>query len=137
MTGLTDTSSGGDVLALQEALQVPHLEMRDGEPQQRARAQQAAGRAHGAAAAPQAAAAVVALALAAHALPLEHAELHRAALARHLASVACQSDLDLPLSFIAYHAPTPVAAFRACMPPYRYNEFTTFCLLLRCIWYFL
>ncbi|KAI8435436.1 hypothetical protein MSG28_003743 [Choristoneura fumiferana] len=58
---LTDAAAGGDVLALQETLQVADLEVHDGDALQRARGQRAARRAHRAAAAPQARAAVTSL----------------------------------------------------------------------------
>lgn len=85
---LTDTSSRGDVLSLQEALQITDLEVRDRAPRQRPGGQHAARRTHGTTTSPQAPAAVVPFALITHALPLEHAKLHGAALARHLAFVA-------------------------------------------------
>lgn len=103
----TDASPGGDVLSLQEALQVAHFEVCDGLPGERASGQHPARCAHGTTAAPQAAAAVVALAFAARSLALEHAELHRAALARHLTAPA---SLHYRL---AYSAPrTPVLQMR-------------------------
>lgn len=85
---LTDAAAGGDVLALQEALQVADLEVQDGEALQRARGQRAAGRAHGAAAAPQARAAVEALAFRARPLAPEHTELNSTTFARHLTAPA-------------------------------------------------
>lgn len=86
--GLTDTAPCGDVLALQEALQIAHLQGGDAVARQRPRGEHPARRTHGAAAAPQAAAAVVALALAARSLAPEYAELHGAAFARHLTAMA-------------------------------------------------
>lgn len=80
----TDTSSGGNILALQEALQVPDLEVADGLSRQRPGGEHSAGGAHDAAAAAQAAAAVVPLAFTAGPLPSEHAELHGTTFARHI-----------------------------------------------------
>lgn len=80
----TDTTSGGNILALQEALQVPDLEVADGLSRQRPGGEHSAGGAHDAAAAAQAAAAVVPLAFTAGPLPSEHAELHGTTFARHI-----------------------------------------------------
>lgn len=103
----TDASPGRDVLPLQKALKVAHLEVGNGLPSERAGGQHPARHAHGAATAAQAAAAVVAFTLAACTLALEHAELHRAALARHLTAPA---SLHYPL---AYSAPrTPLVQLR-------------------------
>lgn len=106
---LTDAAAGGDVLALQEALQVAHLQVGNGVSVQRPRGKRSARRAHGAATAPQAAAAVVPLALATSAFPLEYAELHGAALAGHLTAVtvtvsSCRN--HLPCSDASARPPT-------------------------------
>lgn len=73
---------------MEEALQIADFEVGYVLAGQRTGGEDAAGGAHRAAAAPQAGAAEVALAFRAGTLPLEHAELHRAALARHLTAAA-------------------------------------------------
>lgn len=98
----TDAAPGGDVLSLQEALQVAHLQVCNGLPRQGPCGQHPARRAHVAAAAPEATAAVKPLALAARPLPLEYAELHAAALARHLTAPA---SLRYHLAYSAPHIP--------------------------------